>query len=152
MSPREVELLGIIQELKIENQTLKWTIEEREKQVQILRIAYGLEDHEKIICLTNHGDGVPALVIDGRGGQRSTISPTSRREIELEKKIDDLKDNHKKWVRAALLGIIEETSIDDWLNTPNPKFGDLSPNEMMEKGEFDKIWEMIYRIEHGVII
>jgi hypothetical protein len=37
----------------------------------------------------------------------------------------------------------------EWLTTPNEAFGDLKPIEVIERGEVDRIWRMIYYIESG---
>jgi hypothetical protein len=37
-----------------------------------------------------------------------------------------------------------------WLQTPNPAFGELKPLEVIERGEIDRLWSMIFYLESGV--
>jgi hypothetical protein len=37
-----------------------------------------------------------------------------------------------------------------WLDTPNDGFGGLKPLEVIERGEIDRLWNMIYYLESGV--
>lgn len=36
-----------------------------------------------------------------------------------------------------------------WLKTPNPAFGGSQPLQVIERGEIDRIWRMIYFVESG---
>lgn len=36
-----------------------------------------------------------------------------------------------------------------WLKTPNPAFGGSQPLQVIERGEIDRIWRMIYFLESG---
>jgi len=61
--------------------------------------------------------------------------------------------------RRALLGIerllkelgkvIRKRAIPEWLDTPNPGFGNLKPIEVIERGKSDQIWRMIYFLGSG---
>lgn len=50
---------------------------------------------------------------------------------------------------AGLKGIMETAFLGEWLDTPNEAFGELKPLEIIERGEVDRIWRMIYYIESG---
>jgi hypothetical protein len=39
--------------------------------------------------------------------------------------------------------------IAEWLSIPNPAFEDLKPIEVIERGESDRLWRMIYYLEAG---
>jgi hypothetical protein len=39
--------------------------------------------------------------------------------------------------------------IAEWLQAPNDAFGGLKPIEVVERGEIDRIWRMIYVLESG---
>jgi DNA-binding transcriptional regulator YiaG len=62
----------------------------------------------------------------------------SRRLTELER------------LTKALGEVVRENAIGVWLNTPNPAFGGLKPVEVIDRGESDRIWEMIYFLRSGV--
>ena len=50
---------------------------------------------------------------------------------------------------AALARVIKPDSIGGWFERPNPAFDGLKPLEVVERGEEDRIWEMIYRLASG---
>ena len=49
----------------------------------------------------------------------------------------------------ALAEVVRKTAIAGWLETPNEAFGNLKPVEVMERGEADRIWRMIYHLGSG---
>jgi transcriptional regulator with XRE-family HTH domain len=50
----------------------------------------------------------------------------------------------------ALAEVIERTSIGEWLQKPNPAFDGLKPLEVIERGEGDRLWQMIYYLRSGI--
>lgn len=62
----------------------------------------------------------------------------TRRFIEIKRLID------------ALAEIMKPESIGGWLKTPNPAFDGQKPLEVIERGEADRLWSMIYFIRSGV--
>jgi transcriptional regulator with XRE-family HTH domain len=54
-----------------------------------------------------------------------------------------------KRLRDALADVIKPGHIADWLKTPNDAFQGLKPLEVIERGESDRIWKMIYYLESG---
>ena len=40
--------------------------------------------------------------------------------------------------------------IAEWLRTPNDEFAGATPSEIIERGEIDRIWRLIYYIESGM--
>jgi DNA-binding transcriptional regulator YiaG len=53
-------------------------------------------------------------------------------------------------LQEALTGVMREDFVGAWLNTPNAAFAGLKPIEVIERGEIDRIWRMIYQLESGV--
>jgi len=49
----------------------------------------------------------------------------------------------------ALLEIIHEESLGTWLQIPNEAFDGLKPIEVIDRGESDRLWEMIYNLRSG---
>lgn len=49
----------------------------------------------------------------------------------------------------SLAGIMEPTSVGGWLKEPNEAFEGSTPLQVIERGEADRIWRMIYLIETG---
>jgi len=50
----------------------------------------------------------------------------------------------------ALSEVIKQESLAAWLQTPNSAFDALKPLEVIERGEGDRIWSMIYFLRSGV--
>ena len=53
-------------------------------------------------------------------------------------------------LQQALAGVMRPDFIGPWLRTPNEAFSGLKPMEVIERGEVDRIWRMIYELEAGV--
>ena len=51
---------------------------------------------------------------------------------------------------AKLAEVVRPEEIPHWLDTPNDAFGGLKPLEVIERGEIDRLWNMIYYLESGV--
>ena len=52
--------------------------------------------------------------------------------------------------QAKLAEVIQPDEIPHWLDTPNKAFDGLKPLEVVERGEIDRLWNMIYYLESGV--
>jgi hypothetical protein len=50
----------------------------------------------------------------------------------------------------ALTEVIKKEALGKWLQTPNDAFGGLKPLEVIDRGESDRIWSMIYFLRSGV--
>ncbi|MFO1023403.1 MAG: antitoxin Xre/MbcA/ParS toxin-binding domain-containing protein [Planctomycetales bacterium] len=50
----------------------------------------------------------------------------------------------------SLTEVIKTESLGAWLNTPNQAFAGLKPLEVIDRGESDRIWSMIYFLRSGV--
>ena len=40
--------------------------------------------------------------------------------------------------------------IPQWLETPNQAFDGLKPLEVIERGQIDRLWRMLFYLESGV--
>jgi hypothetical protein len=49
----------------------------------------------------------------------------------------------------ALSDLMETRYVGEWLKTPNDAFDGSTPLQVIERGEGDRIWRMIYRLETG---
>ena len=54
-------------------------------------------------------------------------------------------------LRRALARVIRPAVIPEWLGTPNKAFAGLKPLEVIERGEVDRVWRMIFYLESGVV-
>jgi hypothetical protein len=53
-------------------------------------------------------------------------------------------------LQQRLAEVVKPESIPGWLETPNAAFGGLKPLEVIERGEIDRLWNMIFYLESGV--
>jgi DNA-binding transcriptional regulator YiaG len=52
--------------------------------------------------------------------------------------------------QARLAEVVKPEVIPEWLDTPNSAFDGLKPLEVIERGEIDRLWNMIFYLESGV--
>jgi len=55
----------------------------------------------------------------------------------------------RKRITEALSKVIKNEAIEDWLNKANNAFEGRTPIELIESGEIDRLWRMIYFLESG---
>jgi hypothetical protein len=53
-------------------------------------------------------------------------------------------------LQDALASVMRTDYVGEWLSTPNDAFGGLKPIEVVERGEIDRLWRMIYQLESGM--
>ncbi len=49
----------------------------------------------------------------------------------------------------GLARVIQPKQVGHWLKSPNPAFDGSTPLQVLERGEIDRIWRMLYDIESG---
>ena len=69
---------------------------------------------------------------------RTPDEPALRRIREID----------RLWSRLS--HVMKPESIGEWLATPNAEFDGLKPLEVIERGEIDRLWDMIFYLESGV--
>jgi hypothetical protein len=52
-------------------------------------------------------------------------------------------------LRTTLARLVKPAAIGPWLETPNPAFAGSTPSQVIERGETDRFWRMIYELESG---
>lgn len=57
--------------------------------------------------------------------------------------------NELQRVVVALEDVAKKEAIGPWMNQPNDAFSGLKPIEVIERGEIDRIWRMIYQLQSG---
>ena len=92
------------------------------------------------------------------GLNRSTfawLASVSERTLATYEKLPQLSAPAKAQVTEAvrliraLSELIPVQELAVWLQTPNPGFDGRSPKKLIEAGERDLVWEMIYQTRHG---
>ena len=49
----------------------------------------------------------------------------------------------------ALACLMRPKEVGQWLKEPNPAFDGSSPVQVIERGQMDRIWRMLYYAESG---
>jgi hypothetical protein len=49
----------------------------------------------------------------------------------------------------ALRRLFKDAPLGKWFDIPNPAFGALKPIEVIERGETDRLWQMIFELKAG---
>lgn len=49
----------------------------------------------------------------------------------------------------SLADLMETNYVGEWIKTPNEAFDNSTPLQVIERGEIDRIWRMVYRLETG---
>jgi hypothetical protein len=50
----------------------------------------------------------------------------------------------------ALSEVVNPKSMGVWFAAPNEQFNGLKPVEVIERGEIDRLWEMVFRLRSGM--
>src|SRR5579864_3176451 len=51
----------------------------------------------------------------------------------------------------ALMKIMKPEHVGEWLDTQNDAFSGLKPLDLIERGEIDRLWRMIFEVESGAL-
>ncbi len=76
-------------------------------------------------------------IVNWEGG-RTPDEPALRRVKEMDR------------LRARLARVIKPEYLGTWLSAPNEAFDGLKPVEVIERGEIDRLWDMIFYLESGI--
>ncbi len=82
--------------------------------------------------------GFSERAIAGWEGGKPVSEPGLRRIRELDR------------FRERLSEVVAADAIPAWLDAPNEAFDGLKPLEVIERGEIDRLWNMIFYLESGV--
>jgi DNA-binding transcriptional regulator YiaG len=104
--------------------------------ISVVEIRHGLGvSQEELGRVT----GYSTRSIAGWEGGRQVLSDSARQKlVETDR------------LRAALAQIMPEEQLGDWLRAPNPAFEGQTPLQVIERGESDRLWRMIFQIDAGV--
>jgi len=76
-------------------------------------------------------------VIDWESGKSKLQGLSEQRLNELRRLTD------------ALSTLFRPDTLAKWFNTPNSAFGGLKPLEVIERGESDRLWQMVFELRAG---
>lgn len=70
-----------------------------------------------------------------------------RHEVDL---LSNQKDIELARLQRALVEILHVGSVDSWMETPNKSLDGFTPDDVIQRGEIDRIWRIIHRHEAGL--
>ncbi len=68
------------------------------------------------------------------------VQPSPKQEkalVEMDRLLD------------GLARVLQPAQVGQWLKSPNPAFDGSTPLQVVERGEIDRIWRMLYDLESG---
>jgi transcriptional regulator with XRE-family HTH domain len=76
-------------------------------------------------------------IIDWESGKADPQGLSRQRFHELER------------LTEALRGLLKADALGEWFDTANSAFSGLKPIEVIERGESDRLWQMIFELRAG---
>jgi len=76
--------------------------------------------------------------IAGWEGGKALSEPARQKLTETER------------LRAALSELLPPAELGEWMRAPNPSFEGQTPMQVIERGESDRLWQMIFEIDANV--
>jgi DNA-binding transcriptional regulator YiaG len=83
------------------------------------------------------------------------LSGLSERTLATWERGDEIGDAARRSLTTVerllreLATVIRKSALAAWLDTPNTGFGGLKPVEVVERGEADRVWRMVYFLGSG---
>ena len=70
-------------------------------------------------------------------GGKEPSAPAKRAFMEMDRLLD------------ALARLMDSKEVGKWLKEPNPAFDGSTPLQVIERGQSDRLWRMLYFVESG---
>jgi uncharacterized protein (DUF2384 family) len=106
---------------------------ERDFSVKAVRSGFGLKQGQMSRML-----GVSLRTLSQLESTQKAVRPdTSRRLTEADR------------LRRALCEIMDAADLPEWMERPNPAFEGSTPLQVVERGEIDRLWQMVYAVRTG---
>lgn len=86
-------------------------------------------------------------------GRVVNVSERTIAKVEAEaEEVEKLRRPYNEVYRlcAALSEVVDPDSLGGWFVAPNDAFDGLKPIEVIERGEIDRLWEMVFRLRSGM--
>jgi len=86
-------------------------------------------------------------------GRVVNVSERTIAKVEAEaEEVEKLRRPYNEVYRLceALSEVVDPDSLGGWFVAPNDAFDGLKPIEVIERGEIDRLWEMVFRLRSGM--
>ena len=81
--------------------------------------------------------GFSLRAVAGWASGKKPSAPVQRALTEMDRLLD------------SLSRLMEPKQVGKWLKEPNPAFDGSTPVQVIERGQIDRIWRMLYFVESG---
>lgn len=80
------------------------------------------------------------------------VSERTIADVEAGKTASKLMRNYNEVYRLvdALSEVVDRESLGLWFQTPNEAFDGFKPLEVIERGEIDRLWNMVFELQTGM--
>ena len=86
-------------------------------------------------------------------GRLVDVSTRTIADVEAnQKKVEKLRRNYIEVNRLChvLSEVVDPDCLGDWFGTPNDALDGFKPIEVIERGEIDRLWDLVYRLRSGM--
>lgn len=85
-------------------------------------------------------------------GRIVNVAERTIAKVESGDSADKLKRPYNEVYRLweALCELVDPESLGLWFQTPNDSFDGLKPIEVIERGEIDRLWDMVFELQTGM--
>lgn len=86
-------------------------------------------------------------------GRVVNVSERTIAKVEAKaEKVEKLRRPYNEVYRLcqALSEVVAPDSLGGWFKTPNDAVDGLKPVEVIERGEIDRLWDMVFRLRSGM--
>ncbi len=77
-----------------------------------------------------------------------TIAKVESGNDSADKLIRPYNEVYRLW--QALRELVDPESLGLWFQTPNESFDGMKPLEIIERGEMDRLWDMVFELQTGM--
>jgi DNA-binding XRE family transcriptional regulator len=86
-------------------------------------------------------------------GRLVDVSTRTIADVEAtQKKVEKLRRNYIEVSRLCdiLSEVVDRDCLGEWFRTPNDALDGFKPIEVIERGEIDRLWDLVYRLRSGM--
>jgi DNA-binding transcriptional regulator YiaG len=135
-----------MQNCSMKKENTKQTQDDNERVV--LQEAASLPEAARLNAYRNHFKVPQPLVVRMTGFSARSVAKWAAGELPSPRQAKTLAEADR--LLEGLARIMEPGQIGAWLRKPNAAFEGSTPIQVVERGEVDRLWRMLYYIESGL--
>lgn len=100
-------------------------------------------------CILYHGLNLTEGKI-GKNWQSQYPKKVTKNYVKKQFNDQKIKNKNLATFKKRLSSVVKEEFIEDWLQTANKAFSGKKPIDLVNEGNFDLLFEMLFRLESGI--